>query len=292
MSHIRVDDDMHRRVMSAVSKALDEQNAKEDKKLLSYEDVKERSSDYYKEHGPKAEVTPVRRKAKVSGIRIISIAACCVLVAGGAFALAKNFFGSSATKTASFETAANAVAGERDYGRNDTAVEGIKNETAAAANEDESKEEETTNKEIDAALGGENNAKTFAPQTKTANSNIRSYLPFKVKTVGTSKYAEKNISSFVFTGEKGEKAILFYAPEGTDLIKNYYPKFKGDAALLQTEGGQVFYAVDTSVGAKEQVGSTGPYDAVMWTKDGTVYMLSFNTKTDVAVFISLMEKIG
>ena len=85
--------------------------------------------------------------------------------------------------------------------------------------------------------------------------------------------------------------ILLTANEGTDIVKAYYPDFKGTPALLQTEGGQVFKAIDISVGRNAQVGNTGPYDAVTWTKDGTAYMLVFGSKTDVQVFISVMEQI-
>ena len=86
MSHVRVDDEMHRRVMSAVSKALDEQAVSEDKsfeKAISYEDVLDRTKDYEREHGvSKAETTPIRRKARLSTIQILSIAAAAILVSG------------------------------------------------------------------------------------------------------------------------------------------------------------------------------------------------------------------
>ena len=284
MSHVRVDDDMHRRVMAAVSKALDEPAAVS---KIERNDGNEYSG-------------PVRKKAKISVLRIFSIAACAVLVAGGAIVLARNFSGS--TKSANYQALSTAAAVEEDAGhvKSDKSVEGIRSNgkerdnATVAAGETEALEEETTSAEVNAALGGDkdNKNKTFIAGTNNNYSSIKTLMPFRVKTVGSSTYGEMNISSLVFTGENGEKAVLFFAKEGTDLVKNYYPKFKGEAALLQSEGGQVFYAIDTSVGAKQQVGTTGPYDAVTWTKNGTVYMLTFNTKTDVAVFISLMEKIG
>ena len=294
MSHVRVDDEMHRRVMNAVSKALDEQENK------GAEAVKPAHVSSIE----KAEVTPVRRKAKVSTIRIISIAACCLIVAGGAVMFAKSFFSKSA-KTESLRMAAaettaaavnenmdNAVGGDVQGAKSNkkdnpkTASGGGEAPTAAGT-----EEETTQDEEKDAALEATTRVQTFAPENKTASSDYRTLMPFKVKTVGSSTYGENNISAKVYTGENGEKAIVFSAKEGIDLIKAYFPQFKGTPALLQTEGGQVFYGIDTSVGINQQVGTTGPYDAVAWTKNGTSYMLVFNKKTDVTVLISIMEKI-
>ena len=293
MSHVRVDGEMHRRVMNAVSKALDE------KENTGANAVKPAHVSRIE----KAEATPVRRKAKVSVIRIISIAACCIIVAGGAVMFAKSFF-SKSIKTESFHMAAaettaaainehidNAVGGDVQGAKgnkkdNPKTAAGGEAPTAAAANE-----ETTQDEEKDAALETTTRVQTFAPENKTASSDYRTLMPFKVKTVGSSTYGENSISAKVYTGENGEKAIVFSAKEGIDLIKAYFPQFKGTPALLQTEGGQVFYGIDTSVGINQQVGTTGPYDAVAWTKNGTSYMLVFNQKTDVTVLISIMEKI-
>ena len=295
MSHVRVDDEMHRRVMNAVSKALDE---KENTGAKA-------ASPAHVSRIEKAEVTPVRRKAKMSGIRIISIAACIILVAGGAVMFARSFFSKSAktryenVHMAAAETTAatinehidNAVGGDvqgvqANKKDNPRTAAGGEAPTAAAANEETTKDEEK-----DAALEATTRVQTFAPENKTASSDYRTLMPFKVKTIGSSTYGKNNISAKVYTGENGEKAVVFSANEGTDLVKVYYPQFKGIPALLQTESGQVFYGIDTSVGVNQQVGTTGPYDAVAWTKNGTSYMLAFNKKTDVTVLISIMEKI-
>ena len=296
MSHVRVDDEMHRRVMNAVSKALDEKENKGAEAVRPAAHVSriEKTEDH----------APERRKAKISGIRIISIAACIFLVAGGAVMFARSFFGSH-SKTESIHMAADTKAGEYKVNENiDNAIGG----GAQGANSNKSSsnktkgvdgaptvaganEETTENEEKDAALEATTRVQTFAPENKTASGDYRALMPFRVKTVGTSTYGEQKISAKVYTGENGEKAIVFTAKEGTDLVKVYYPKFKGTPALLQTEGGQVFYGIDTSVGTNQQVGMTGPYDAVAWTKNGTAYMLTFNKKTDVTVFISIMEKI-
>lgn len=295
MSHVRVDDEMHRRVMSAVSKALDE---KENKGAEAASPA----------HVSKIEKTedsaPVRRKAKVSGIRIISIAACVFLVAGGAVMFAKSFFSRSAKVESAHYAAATTAAGDVSYeidaalGGGAQGVNSNKKTTSrieAGGNQSETeaaaKEETTVENEKDNAAVGATRAQTVAPENKTATGDYRNLMPFKVKTAGSSTYGENNITAKVYTGENGEKAVVFSAKEGTDLVKAYYPNFKGIPALLQTEGGQVFYGIDTSVGAKQQVGTTGPYDAVTWTKNGTAYMLAFSKKTDVTVLISIMEKI-
>ena len=295
MSHVRVDDEMHRRVMSAVSKALDEKENKGAEAASPANVSKiEKTEDS----------APVRRKAKVSGIRIISIAACVFLVAGGAVMFAKSFFSKSAKTESTQMAAATSVAGDAVYEidaalgggaqgvnsnkKGTTRIEagGKQSETQAAA-----KEETTVEDEKDNAVGATTRVQSVAPENKAATGDYRNLMPFKVKTAGSSTYGENNITAKVYTGENGEKAVVFSAKEGTDLVKAYYPNFKGIPALLQTEGGQVFYGIDTSVGAKQQVGTTGPYDAVTWTKNGTAYMLAFSKKTDVMVLISIMEKI-
>lgn len=295
MSHVRVDDEMHRRVMSAVSKALDEKENKGAEAASPAHISKiERTEDS----------APVHRKAKVSVIRIISIAACVFLVAGGAVMFAKSFFSKSAKTESTQMAAATTVAGDVSYeidaalGGGAQGVNSNKKTTArieAGGNQSETeaaaKEETTVEDEKDNAAVGATRAQTVAPENKAATGDYRNLMPFKVKTAGSSTYGENNITAKVYTGENGEKAVVFSAKEGTDLVKAYYPNFKGIPALLQTEGGQVFYGIDTSVGAKQQVGTTGPYDAVTWTKNGTAYMLAFSKKTDVMVLISIMEKI-
>jgi hypothetical protein len=295
MSHVRVDDEMHRRVMSAVSKALDEkENKGAEAASPAHVSKIERTEDS----------APVRRKAKVSVIRIISIAACVFLVAGGAVMFAKSFFSKSAKTESTQMAAATSVAGDVNYeidaalGGGAQGVNSNKKTTSrieAGGNQSETeaaaKEETTVEDEKDNAAVGATRAQTVAPENKAATGDYRNLMPFKVKTAGSSTYGENNITAKVYTGENGEKAVVFSAKEGTDLVKAYYPNFKGIPALLQTEGGQVFYGIDTSVGAKQQVGTTGPYDAVTWTKNGTAYMLAFSKKTDVMVLISIMEKI-
>lgn len=295
MSHVRVDDEMHRRVMSAVSKALDEkENKGAEAASPAHVSKIERTEDS----------APVRRKAKVSSIRIISIAACVFLVAGGAVMFAKSFFSRSAKTENTQMAAATSVAGDAVYeidaalGGGAQGVNSNKKTTArieAGGNQSETeaaaKEETTVEDEKDNAVGATTRVQSVAPENKAATGDYRNLMPFKVKTAGSSTYGENNITAKVYTGENGEKAVVFSAKEGTDLVKAYYPNFKGIPALLQTEGGQVFYGIDTSVGAKQQVGTTGPYDAVTWTKNGTAYMLAFSKKTDVTVLISIMEKI-
>ena len=305
MSHVRVDDEMHRRVMSAVSKALDEQAASGNEETPA---------------PVKAETTPIRRRAKLSTIQILSIAAAAILV-GGAVYFAIKFVQGMPVKehskmmsaenvaqatTAAAETAVNreieaafdgvnAGNGNKNFiGATKTAgpepaAEGPKEEESTASTEDEGLESTAASEEED------RNKYEYDPDAPTyytkSKKSFKDYLPFKVKTVGTSTIGEEKIKAVVYTGEKGEKLVIYAAKEGTDIAKKVYPKFKGVPALLQTEGGQQFYAIDTSVGKKKQVNTTGPYDAVMWNKDGNTYLMTFSSKTDVNIFISLMEKI-
>lgn len=296
MSHIRVDDAMHRRIMDAVSGAIEQGT-----EITPLNNVKE--EDRVK--------TPIKRKAKVSVIKIISIAAAAILVVGGAVILSTRTMGTTksmnevAMETRAMEVdSAMRLDGEnRNLTNNKNASfsagsAGKKNIDGTVINRaaDGKKQEETIegNEESDiktyAPGSAPSEAPTEAEDDDVKKGNIKDSLPFKVKTVGTGSIKD-NIAMTVYTGENGEKMILFKAPEGTDIVKAYYPDFKGVPALLQTEAGQVFKAVDTSAGRNVVVKNAGPFDAVTWTKDGSSYMIAFSKKTDTHVFISLMEMI-
>ena len=317
MSHIRVDDEMHRRIMNAVSEAIEQGSETKAEDYLSTQ---------FKTSYAGAEIsplnseeedrvkTPIKRKAKVSVIRIISIAAAAVLVVGGAVMLATRTKGSAksafAVNEAAQATKAAEVDGELNVNGRTYAITGNKkNSTAVAGNWNkksnaddandgsDKKAEEGTQAETVEGIeqdGVKSLAPSMAPTEAAAEGpnkgDIKDSLPFKVRTVGSGSL-KGNITTTVYTGVNGEKMILFKANAGTDIVKAYYPDFKGKPALLQTEAGQVFNAVDTSVGKNVQVNNAGPFDAVTWTKDGTTYMLMFSTKQDVQIFISLMELI-
>lgn len=321
MSHIRVDDEMHRRVMTAVSRAINERDTDKDTGVMAIPSAAPDKSDTEE----KVKESPRRVKAKVSPIKIMSIAAACILVAGGALFIATRFFSKSGSTTlmnvyknadeASYDETVvneevNQVAGAQGIKSNPkkSADVASRNKTAApeVRGDQDNKEESVDGAGTSAAsapteaeesaeseAGGDKKTFGLAPQGKASagKSGIEGLLPFKVKTVGSTAYGSRNITAKVYTGENGEKMVFFTAKEGTDLVKLYYPRFRGIPALLQTESGQQFEAVDTSAGRREQVGAEGPFDAVTWTKNGTSYMVVFNTKTDVTVFISIMEQI-
>lgn len=328
MSHVRVDDEMHRRIMNAVSEAIKENaQSKVESDLSKHFETK-----YYKaevqplnskegssEHGGSSVRKPARR-SKISLIKGFSIAAAAVLVVGGAIMFASKFGGSTKSAT----TKNNAEAAYDAVQETTAQIDGIqgfissgngsylnKNKNTAGDSEDKKSIKgvlgthgttAATVAGVDSALPGgekkeeatEEEEKANAPEaagSAQTRGDLKYSLPFKVRSVGTGSLSNNKISTKVYTGTNGEKMILLTANEGTDIVKAYYPDFKGTPALLQTEGGQVFKAIDISVGRNAQVGNTGPYDAVTWTKDGTAYMLVFGSKTDVQVFISVMEQI-
>lgn len=286
MSHIRVDGDTHRRVMDAVSKALDEQTDSNEVKAPV-----------------RAQITPVRRKAKLSAIQILSIAAAAILVSGVVYVAVKNGSGKFAMTENPMQVdnaAETTVAGEaanedqdiKTAAGNDrnslTATKkgvtaGAKQEETEAGAENDPVESEETLKE--------NKDKNYFAGHYKISKNIRNLVPFKIKTTETGVTGEESVKALIFTGENGEKMTLYLTEEGTDIAKKVYPEFKGIPAQLQTGSGLKFCAIDTSAGTNEQVGSNGPFDAVTWTKNGTAYMMVFGEKKDVNVFISIMENI-
>ena len=296
MSHIRVDDAMHRRIMDAVSGAIEQGT-----EITPLNNVKE--EDRVK--------TPIKRKAKVSVIRIISIAAAAILVVGGAVILSTRTMGTTKSMNeVAMETRAMEVDSAMRLDGENRNLTNNKNASFSAGSAGKKKIDGTVinraadGKKQEETIEGneESDIKTYAPGSAPSEApteaedddvkkgDIKDSLPFKVKTVGSGSL-KGNIAMTVYTGEKGEKMILFKAPEGTDIVKAYYPDFKGVPALLQTEAGQVFKAVDTSAGRNVVVKNAGPFDAVTWTKDGSSYMIAFSKKTDTHVFISLMEMI-
>ena len=296
MSHIRVDDAMHRRIMDAVSGAIEQGT-----EITPLNNVKE--EDRVK--------TPIKRKAKVSVIKIISIAAAAVLVVGGAVILSTRTMGTTKSMNeVAMETRAMEVDSAMRLDGENRNLTNNKNASFSAGSAGKKKIDGTVinraadGKKQEETIEGneESDIKTYAPGSAPSEApteaedddvkkgDIKDSLPFKVKTVGSGSL-KGNIAMTVYTGEKGEKMILFKAPEGTNIVKAYYPDFKGVPALLQTEAGQVFKAVDTSAGRNVVVKNAGPFDAVTWTKDGSSYMIAFSKKTDTHVFISLMEMI-
>ena len=313
MSHVRVDDEMHRRIMDAVSEAIKENAGSKNETVNIKAEVQPLNSN------AKTTAAKPARRSVIPLIRGLSIAAAAVLVVGGAIMLASR---SGGTKTASTQrvnnyeaaletTAAEQIdgalgitsgnsytmdknkktAGDAETGgkKSITGNLGIKGTTAATvAGGVDSDIPRAENKEEDEGVRAASPSEEA--DTKDANGDIRDSLPFKVKSVKTGAFT-MDISMTVYTGTNGEKAVLLTAKEGTDIVKAYYPDFEGIPASLQTEGGQEFKAIDTFAGRNVLVKNAGPFDAVTWTKNGTTYMLEFNSKTDAHVFISIMDKI-
>lgn len=298
MSHIRVDDDMHRRVMDAVSKAIKEESGASAARVepLSSNNASVRSE----------EKAPAPRRAKVSLIKGLSIAAASVIVVGGALFLAARFFsGSAQTKNIAVaeqadaaETTAAAINRQVDSALGVAGANSNKSQAggiASRANEDE--KEEAVPEGIDPSAvdyGKKSGAATgnrFAiASMKARRSDFINALPFKIKNLKTGKLEDGKISTLIFEGEKDEQMILFTAEAGADIVKAYYPGFKGVPVLFTTKNGQQFYAVDVSAEEGKQVSPAGPFDAVTWTKDGSTYMLAFNSKTDKDLFTVLIDK--
>jgi hypothetical protein len=239
MSHIRVDGDTHRRVMDAVSKALDEQTDSNEVKAPV-----------------RARITPVRRKAKLSAIQILSIAAAAILVSGVVYVAVKNGSRKSAMTENPMQVdnaAETTVAGEaanedqdiKTAAGNDrnslTATKkgvtaGAKQEETEAGAENDPVESEETLKE--------NKDKNYFAGHYKISKNIRNLVPFKIKTTETGVTGEESVKALIFTGENGEKMTLYLAEEGTDIVKKVYPELSPGAAgipAMYYGGKEVFF---------------------------------------------------
>ena len=300
MSHIRVDDDMHRRVMDAVSRAISENASGKDGEGLTAKpvsavpaaDVKPLNSD---------KKAPVRRRKVVPLITGLSIAAAAILVAGGAVFFSSRFFVGSKTAEAAYGTVGDvdSIVGNdsKDKGTHgikdpkakhdfNNKVRGATEATAAKAGGDRTEEQmETTEK------AAEKETEPSVYDGSTDGTDIRNLIPFKVKFEEATTLNDGQVTGTIFYGENDESMILFTSKEGTDIAKAYYPGFTGDPAVLRTEGGVEFKGIDTLVENNAKVSDKGPYEAVTWTKNGTAYMLVFNTRTDIKVFSALIDRI-
>ena len=305
MSHIRVDDEMHRRIMNAVSEAIEQQGEQTNEGAK----VQPLNANVNVESKVK---TPIKRKAKISLITGLSIAAAAFLVVGGAVLFATRFMRMTKSATPMYNAQATQAC-ETAMDERTEEIDGVlSGNRTLTANSDKKKVDSSV--KIKTPGSTENSAESENRAVKTAGEDgsddheyapagvnsaiygkkitaIQNVLPFKVKNVGTGTLNDNSITTTVFDGTNGEKIILFSAKAGTDILKAYYPDFKGIPAQLQTEAGQAFNGIDITVGNNEQVKLSGPFDAVTWTKGENSYMLLFNTKTDVQVFISIMEKI-
>lgn len=302
MSHIRVDDDMHRRVMDAVSKAISENASgngaegqmNKSESAVSVAEISPLNSN---------DKAPVRRRRKAPLITVLSIAATLILVAGGAVFFVSRFrMGSKTQNSVAGGTMEFALDGNKSgkrflyavkSGKGSNSEDRSSDNTVAAAEDDG----ETTRAEATEALeestksSGETVASPGYDEPDIDFTNIRESMPYKNKTAGRKAFDNGQVAWMIFDAENGETMIIFASRQVTDIEKAYYPEFSGIPATHHTEGGIEFKGIDASVGKNVKVSETGPYDGVTWTKDGIYYLMVFSSKRDAKVFAELIDKI-
>ena len=287
MSNATVDPEMKSRIMDAVSKAIKEQPGG-----AVVTDLKR---DIEKEEQAK----PVRKKKaqRIPVSVIASIAAGVIVLLGlGAFGLT-SYFSRAKNASAPVHVHSSEIEVEIDSAINAGADPQAGNDGAL-------------NQEIDAVLSGSGNDKknynittntntktdnVKAEQTTTAEADgdregptsqvlgdprldkISKAMPFELKGTGSSSSGE-NIAIEIFLGVNGEKALLYAAPEGTDLMKEIYTvKYEGTGGTTPAGTAVTFYRIPFNNVKPLAKGETSTdSNAVLFTKGGKTYLILFS----------------
>lgn len=306
MSNATVDSAMKSRIMNAVSAAIKEQS--------EYNDVSQQQA---VRTARKAEITGLasdkqheektRKKARKTPVALISsIAAGIVVILGVFFVFTRMNSGKKDSATAhntavagienelsaaadnndavfaeenedfydsAAETGANAETGGNSYSIDDN----DKNIYAVAPdNENKLTIDPDAISEIEqrsGAISGESEGMGDIRLDRIAKA-----LPFDIMGTGSGSFSD-TITEEVFLGVDGEKAILFTAPEGTDIVKTVY-RANQDAGIDGTtpEGMEVkLYRIPFgNVTAASAGDSEGEVNCAVFDKNGHTYMLVFS----------------
>ena len=287
MSNATVDPEMKSRVMAAVSKAIREQPGgavvTELKKDIDIDDS----------------AKPVRRKkAKKVPIPLIASIAAGVLVLLGIGALGIAGYFGTANKAATAIEEHNSEALYLDTEIN-SALGG--DEVKWDAAESQSTTEADTLDNNRNTLSGDKNLNTKNHTYKSEETTttltppggavesteqvmgderldkISKALPFKLMGTGSSSYGE-NIAVEIFLGTEGEKALLYAAPEGTDLMKEIYTsKYEGTGSTTPGGTAVTLYRIPfNNVKALSKGETSADVNAALFTKGGKTYLLLFS----------------
>lgn len=317
MSNVTVDPEMKSRIMSAVSKAIKEQDggaAVTDLTDIRSDDIPETDNE------PENSGEPVRKKARRIPIALItSIAAGIIVVIGAVF-----FVASYLNKSKAASETVKAHNSEVDMINNyiDSVVNGDSRDvyeatttadfTANAAQETEKVEAPDSK---DKTLSGDK--KNYAISSGTYNvdtdttrlpgekedvdysqgigneriDTISRKIPFDLESTGSGKYADGSTKE-VFFGENGEKLIIVTAQEDADVLKKVFPSNKSVAVAGTTPGGiaaELYYVPFGNVPKLEKNETTDKVNAAVFRKNGFKYLVVFSDTVTPDVLYGLID---
>ena len=299
MNSVTVDPEMKKRIMSSVSAAIREQGSSTGS--VNRPEVRKtpesaRVSGIPKEQREEQPVAPVRKKAKKTPVIVISSIAAVILILMGVLFVTR-YIGAS-TKSASDVQVHNEWINKAAA---ETIAAGIQDnyaESPAAAGEMEDTEDERYKNDIVFNADDTDDSRrtlaaetTYASEATTAASvdgsegmgdaridAIAKALPFDLKGTGSGQFAE-NITEELFTGNDGEKVLLYTAPEGTDIYKTV---IREDIVILSEGTTPDGYAIRycrcgfVNVADLAEGETSADVNAAVFTKNGSTYLIIFS----------------
>ena len=312
MSNVTVDPEMKSRIMSAVSKAIREQDggaAVTDLTEIKTENIPETDIE------PDTPEEPVRKKARKIPIAIISsIAAGLLVIIGVMLFFARYLSVSKAASTtvrehnaevAQVDNAINDALGGDVYEATTVALE---TEDAAAggardkdditlSNDNKNYAVATGNKNITSGttkLPGENEDVDYSQGIGNERiDKISRKLPFDLESTGSGKYTDGSLKE-VFFGEGGEKVIIVTTYEDTDVMKKVFPSNKSAAVAGTTPGGisvELYYVPFGNVPKLGKGETTDKINAAVFKKNGYKYLVVFSDIVAPEVLYGLIDVV-
>lgn len=319
MSNVTVDPEMKSRIMSAVSKAIKDQDggaAVTDLTDIRSEDIPETDNE------PDDSGEPVRKKARRIPVALItSIAAGLIVVIGAVL-----FIDAYLTK-------AKAAGPQVKEHSSEVAMVNDQIDSAIGANGGDVYEATTTTADLNGAADTEAETpedkdpgnktalnidnKNYAVSSGTYNLNpdttrlpgdkedvdysqgigneridkISRKIPFDLESTGSGKYADGSTKE-VFFGEGGEKLIIVTASEETDVLKKVFPSNKSTAVAGTTPGGlaaELYYVPFGNVPKLGKNETTDKVNAAVFKKNGFKYLIVFSDTVSPDVLYGLID---
>ena len=313
MSNVTVDPEMKSRIMSAVSKAIKDQDG--GAAVTDLTDI--RSEDI-----PETDNEPVRKKARRIPVALItSIAAGLIVVIGAVL-----FIDAYLTK-------AKAAGPQVKEHSSEVAMVNDQIDSAIGANGGDVYEATTTTADLNGAADTEAETpedkdpgnktalnidnKNYAVSSGTYNLNpdttrlpgdkedvdysqgigneridkISRKIPFDLESTGSGKYADGSTKE-VFFGEGGEKLIIVTASEETDVLKKVFPSNKSTAVAGTTPGGlaaELYYVPFGNVPKLGKNETTDKVNAAVFKKNGFKYLIVFSDTVSPDVLYGLID---
>ena len=322
MSNVTVDPEMKSRIMSAVSKAIKDQDnggaEVTDLTEIESEDIPE--TDYEPEKSP----APVKKKAKRIPIALItSIAAGLLVVLGVVAFFISSYLGRAKAASTTVKEHSDEVAMINDeidsvIGKSADVYEATT--TANAASETAGDDEGPGQGGSDNRNASVNKDKNFYVTSGTNNLNFDSAtklpgekedvdysqgigneridtisrkLPFDLESTGSGSYADGSKKE-VFFGENGEKIVIVTTYEDTDVMKKVFPSNKSAAVTGQTPGGidvELYYVPFGDVPKLGKGESTDKINAAVFKKNGYKYLIVYSDIIAPEVLYGLVDVV-